>query len=469
MEEHAGVVMLGLGTGGEDVALQLLHAGVDVVGIEPALVGGECPYWACIPSKMMIRAANALQEARRVVGLAGTAHVTPDWAPVARRIREQATGGWDDSTAVARFEGRGGRFVRGRGEITGPRTVAVEGRSFTAERGIVIATGSRPVIPPIPGLEDVDYWTTHDAIAVERLPRSLIVLGGGAVGCELGQVFSRFDVAVTIVEGLDRLLAAEEPEASEVIETAFAAEGIAVRTGAQVVRVEADGRGVAVLLNGGERISADRLLVATGRTANLEGLGLATAGIHVSGRFLPVDDRLRAADGIWAFGDVTGEGMFTSKALYQAAIVAADILGEDPPPADYTTLPRVTFTDPEVGSVGLSEAAARAVGIDVAVTVKDLTATFRGWIHGPGGVGFVKMIADRRSGLLVGATAVGPHGGEVLGMVATAIHAGVPLEVLGRMIFAFPSFHGAVGEAVGAYARGVGRVLDPSGTPMLPV
>ena len=198
--EQVEVIVRGLGTGGEDLALQLAEAGLDVVGIEAQLLGGECAYWACIPSKMMIRAANLLQEARRVEGVAGRAEVTPDWAPVASRIREEASGDWDDSIAVARFEGNGGRFIRGRGRITGPRTVAVDDQSFTATRGIVIATGSRPVIPPIPGLADVEYWTTHDAIKAEELPESMLVLGGGAVGCELGQVFSRFGVEVTIVE-----------------------------------------------------------------------------------------------------------------------------------------------------------------------------------------------------------------------------------------------------------------------------
>ena len=170
MPEQVDVVVLGVGTGGEDLALCLADAGLNVVGIEGSLLGGECPYWACIPSKMMIRAANMLQEARRIDGVAGHAEVTPDWAPIAARIRAEATGDWDDSIAVARFEGKGGRFVQGRGRLVDPRTVAVGDETFTATRGIVIATGSRPFIPPIPGLADVEYWTTNDAIAVERLP-----------------------------------------------------------------------------------------------------------------------------------------------------------------------------------------------------------------------------------------------------------------------------------------------------------
>jgi pyruvate/2-oxoglutarate dehydrogenase complex dihydrolipoamide dehydrogenase (E3) component len=461
MVEQADVVVLGLGTGGEDLALRLLDAGLDVVGIEARLLGGECPYWACIPSKMMIRAANLLEEARRVDGVAGTATVIADWTPVAQRIRAEATGDWDDTIAVGRFEDKGGRFVRGWGRLTGPRTVDVGEESFTARRGIVIATGSTPAIPPVPGLADVPYWTTHDAIQTPELPESLLVLGGGAVGCELGQVFSRFGVGVSIVEGLDRILPGEEPETSAMLADVFAVEGIAVHTGARVERVETRDDRIVAHLESGLALQADRLLVATGRKVVLDGLGLEAAGLDTTGPFLEVDDRLRAAEGIWAMGDVTGKAMFTHVATYQGGIVAADILGEDPPPADYRALPRVTFTDPEIGSVGLTEAAARAAGLDVAVTVKPLAATFRGWLHGPGNAGLIKLVADRSAGVLVGATAAGPHGGEVLGMLSTAVHARVPIADLRRMIYAYPTFHGGVGEALGAYALGIGKVLDP--------
>jgi pyruvate/2-oxoglutarate dehydrogenase complex dihydrolipoamide dehydrogenase (E3) component len=465
MTEQVDVVVLGVGTGGEDLVLCLAEAGLDVVGIEGSLLGGECPYWACIPSKMMIRAANMLQEARRIDGMAGHAEVTPDWAPVAARIRAEATGDWDDTIAVKRFQGKGGRFVRGRGRLVGPRTVTVGDETFTATRGIVIATGSRPFIPPIPGLAEVDFWTTHDAIAVERLPESLTILGGGAVGCELGQVFSRFGVDVSIVEGLDRLLSLEEPEASAVIESVFEAEGIALHLGSRAERIEARGEGVVVLMENGTEITADRLLVATGRTVDMSDLGLEAAGLDASSRFIEVDDRLRAADGIWAIGDVTGKAMFTHVALYQASIVVADVLGLEPTPADYSALPRVTFTDPEIGSVGMTEDEARQAGIDVAVTVKQVPATFRGWIHGPGNEGIIKLIVDRGDGILVGATSMGPHGGEMLSMLATAIHAKVPLTTLQHMIYPYPTFYGGVGETLGAYARGIGKVVDPGATP----
>ncbi len=466
-EQQPDVIVLGLGTGGEDVALRLARAGLDVVGIEPQLVGGECAYWACIPSKMMIRAANLLQEARRVEGMAGGAEVAPDWSPVARRVREEAAGGWDDSIAVARFESAGGSFVRGYGRLTGPRTVAVGDERFTASRGVVIATGSRPLIPPIPGLDEADFWTTHDAIQAEELPASLIVLGGGAVGCELGQVFARFGVAVTIVEGRDRLLPGEEPEASAVLASVFQRDGIEVSLGARAEAVETGDGSISVILEGGERFTADRLLVALGRTVDLSDLGLDAAGLDGTGRFIEIDDRCRAGDGIWAMGDVTGTAMFTHIAVYQAAVVAADILGESRPPAEYRSLPRVTFTDPEVGSVGLSEAEARQHGRDVAVTVKNVPATFRGWLHGAGNDGLIKLVVDRNAGVLVGATSVGPHGGEVLGMLSLAVHAEVPVAAMRSMIYPYPTFHGGVGEALGAYGRGIGPVIDPDFEPLL--
>ena len=460
-ETDLDVIVLGVGTCGEDLSLRLLGAGLSVAGIEAALVGGECAYWACLPSKMMIRAANVLQEARRVNGMAGHAEVNPDWDPVAARVRVEATGGWDDSVAVKRFEGRGGRLVHGRGKLTGPRTVTVGEESFTARRGIVIATGSKPAIPPIPGLAEVDFWTTHDVIEAEKLPKSMIVLGGGTVGCELGQVLARFGVEVTIVEARDRLLPAEEPEASKVVEAAFAAEGIHVHTGEAAQRVESRDELIVVTLAGGAKLVGERLLVATGRMIDLSGLGLESVGLDGTARFIQVDERMRAADGIWAMGDVTGKAMFTHVALHQSAIVAADILGLDHPAARYDAVPRVTFTDPEVGAVGMSEAGARATGLDVVVVVKQLPATFRGWLHVSGG-GIIKLIADRTTGVLVGATAAGPQGGEMLGLLNLAVHARVSLAELRSMIYAFPTFYGGIGEAVGAYGRGLATVIDPA-------
>jgi pyruvate/2-oxoglutarate dehydrogenase complex dihydrolipoamide dehydrogenase (E3) component len=456
---EADIIVLGVGTCGEDLSLQLLDGGLDVTGIEASLVGGECPYWACLPSKMMIRAGNALQEARRVNGMAGDARVSPDWSPVASRVHE-GTGGWDDSTAVKRFESRGGRLVKGRGVFDGPRAVRVGDERYTARRGIVIATGSKPAIPPIPGLSEVDYWTTHHVIQAEELPDSLLVLGGGAVGCELGQLLSRFGVAVTVIEAADRLLPSEEPEASHVVEEAFAREGIQVMTGAEARRVGTRKGLVTVALEGGKELAGEKLLVVTGRKADLEGLGLESAGLDSSAGFVQVDERMRAAEGIWAMGDVTGEAMFTHVALYQSAIIAAGILGKESPPARYDSVPRAIFTDPEVGAVGLTESEARSEGLDAGTVVKKLPATFRGWVHGNGD-GVIKLVVNRETGTLAGATAAGPQAGEMLGFLTLAVHEHIPLKNLRSMIYAFPTFYGGIGEAIGAYGRGLTTVMDP--------
>lgn len=387
------VIVLGVGTSGEDLSLQLLNAGLDVVGIEAALVGGECAYWACLPSKVMIRAADTIQEAYRVSKLAGNVKVTPNWDLVASQVRE-TTGGWDDTAAFNRYEERGGKLVHGHGKLTGPRSVAVGDKTFTARRGIVIATGSKPAIPRIPGLADVDFWTTHDVIQLERLPKSMVVLGAGTVGCELGQVLSRFGVDVTIVEAKDRLLPAEEPEASEGVEAAFTAEGINVNTNATIEQVESRHGKISITLAGGKELTSERLLIASGRTIDLSNLGLESAGLDSIASYNEVDEQMRAAEGIWAMGDVNGKAMFTHVALYQSAIIAADTLGKEYSPARYDAVPRATFTDPEVGAVGMTETEALEKGIDVVTTLKQVPATFRGWLHGADD-GIIKLIVDR--------------------------------------------------------------------------
>lgn len=460
--EEVDVVVLGLGTGGEDLALQLLDAGLEVAGVEPQLVGGECPYWACIPSKMAIRAGNLLAEAHRIDGVAGRAQVVPDWSHVAGRIRQQATGGWDDSAAVARFEARGGRFVRGWGRLSGHRKVTVGDQALTARRGVVVATGSQPAVPPVPGLDGVEYWTTHDAIAVESLPGSLVVLGGGAVGCELGQVFARFGVEVSIVEGRSRLLPNEEPEASRLLESMFRAEGIGLHLGSRVERVGETGGHIRLALDDGTGVSAEKLLVATGRTVDLSQLGFESVGLDPGSRYVEVDDRMRAGDGLWALGDVTGKSLFTHVALHQSAVIAADLLGKETPPIDYEAVPRVTFTDPEIGAVGLSEQQARERGLKVGVATKDVPSSFRGWLHDTDQPGTIKLVIDTETGVLLGATVAAPHGGEVLGLLALAVHQRHTVNTLRSLTYPFPTFYGGVGEALGAYARGTGTVIDPA-------
>ena len=299
-----------------------------------------------------------------------------------------------------------------------------------------------------PGLAGTPYWTNREAIEVEELPDSLIVLGGGAIGLELAQVFARFGVRVSVVESLDRLLAVEEPESSALAETALRADGIQVRTGARASRVGYDGQQFTVTIEGGEELVTQRLLVATGRRASLGDLGLGSVGLDERARFVEVDEWLRAGERLWAVGDVTGRGAFTHVAMYQADIVVRDILGQGGPAADYRALPRVTFTDPEIGAVGLTEAQAREQGIRVATAYTDLTAATRGWIHKVGNEGFIKLVEDADRGVLVGATSAGPTGGEVLGALTVAVHAQVPIGTLRSMIYAYPTFHRAIEAAL---------------------
>ena len=450
MHESVDVVVVGMGVGGEAVGGRLAEAGLAVVGIDARLVGGECPYWGCVPSKMMIRAANALAEARRVPALAGQATVSPDYEPVAARIRAEATDDWDDHVAVERFEAKRGRFERGTARLDGLGCVRVNDMTFMADRGVVLASGTAPTIPPVPGLDRVDYWTNREAIEAKELPASLVVLGGGAVGLELAQAFARFGVAVTVVEAEDRLLPVEEPEAGAIVAAVLRSEGIEVRAGVRARFADPDGADVILGLEDGTLLRAERLLVATGRRADLSALGVGSLGVDDGTPAIAVDERMRVrgAERVWAVGDVTGEGAFTHVAAYQAEIAAADILGEDPLPADYRAVPRVTFTDPEVGSVGLGEAAARAAGIRARVGVAHTPSSARGWIHKLGNEGVIKVVEDAERGVLVGATAVGPHGGEVLGMLTLAVHAAVPTEQLRRMIYAYPTFHRAVEDAL---------------------
>src|SRR5690349_18469452 len=324
MTERVDVVVIGLGPGGEEVAGSLAEAGLSVVAVEERLVGGECPYFACVPSKMMIRAANLLAEARRIDGMAGHAEVTPDWAPVAKRIRDEATDDWDDKVAVDRLVGKGARFVRGSGVLSGMGRVTVGDDTFEASLGVVLATGTSPSIPPIDGLAGTPYWTNRDVVRIEELPASLVVLGGGAVGVELTQVLARFGVRVTLVEAADRLVPLEEPESSTLVREALERDGVDVRVDAKVERV-AFSDGFTIHLHGGSSVAAERLLVATGRTTNLGRLGLDTVGLDPGSKVIDVDERMKAGDKLWAIGDVTGKGAFTHVSMYHAGIVVPAI------------------------------------------------------------------------------------------------------------------------------------------------
>ena len=442
------IVVIGLGPAGEVVGGDLAEAGLNVVGIEGGLVGGECPYWGCVPSKMIIRAANLLAESRRVNGAAGSSTTIADWAPVAARIRAQATDNWDDTVAVDRFVGKGGTFVRGYAKIVAPKTVEVDGVTYKADRGIVVATGTRAAVPPIPGLAETPFWTNHEIMEAKELPESLIVLGGGAIGAELAQAIGRFGVKVSIIEGAERLLPRNEPEAGDVLAEVFEAEGIAVHTGQFASGVAYADELFRVTMPDGMVIEGEKLLVATGRQTFLKELGVEALGFDAGVRFFDVDANQRVIDGVWAVGDIAGDGMFTHLATRQGAVAVADILGNDIEPLNLDALSAVTFTEPEVGAVGLTEAEARESGIPVAIAYKPVGHTARGWLHAEGNEGFIKIVVDTDNDVVVGATSAGPVGGEVLGLLSLAVHAKVPVATLRSMVFAYPTFHKGIEDAL---------------------
>ena len=317
-----------------------------------------------------------------------------------------------------------------------------------AKRGIVIATGTDPAVPPIAGLAGTPFWTNREAVRATEVPASLMVLGGGAIGAELAQVFARFGAQVTVIEAMDRLVSLEEPEASDLLARVFGAQGIGVRTGAAAAEISHDGAAFGVTLAGGERLTAAELLVAAGRRLNLAGAGAGAVGIDEHARAVPTDDRMRAAPGIWALGDITGHGAFTHMSMYHAGIIIADILGTRHHAAEYHAVPRVTFTDPEIGAVGLTEAQAREQGLAVRTGLAQVPSSARGWIHKAGNDGFIKLVADQASGTLAGATSAGPAGGEVLSMLTLAVHARIPVQRLNEMIYAYPTFHRGVADAL---------------------
>lgn len=441
------VIVLGLGPGGEYAAQKLAEAGLSVVGVERDLVGGECPFYGCIPSKMMIRAADLVAEVGHADALAGPASLTPEWSLVSERIRKQATNDWNDESHVTRLSEAGVRIVRGEGRLAGPGRVRVGEDEYVAARGVVLNSGTTPATLPIDGLEATPYWTNREVMRAGELPGSLIVIGGGPIGCELAQVFSRFGSDVTVLEVADRIMAVEEPETSSLIARIFADEGITVRAGVTIDRVDHVDGSFVVRVDGVD-VRTDQLLVAAGRSNNIRDIGLETVGLDPTAKSVETDERMRAAERLWAVGDITGHGAFTHVSMYQGEVAVADILGSRSLEADYRAVARVTFTDPEVGSVGLTEAQAREQGLSVRVGHAQLPESTRGWIHQVGNDGLIKLVADASRGVLVGATAVGPAGGEILGLLALAVHAEVPVATIGRMHFAYPTFHRAIASAL---------------------
>ena len=445
------MVCLGGGVAGEAIAGGLEGSGLSVVVVERELVGGECPYWGCVPSKTLLRSGETLAEAGRARQLAASrVDWDLDFPKVSKRVLWMARD-LDDSRPAAALEATGATLVRGEGKLVDLRTVEVGGESYVARRAVVIANGGTASIPPIPGLDKVDYWTNRQAAVPREHPETLAVLGGGAVGVELAQAFARLGSKVTVIEGGPRFLGLEEPEAGAALRPHLEAEGITIILGDGCIGVEKSGAGVVVKLKSGRTVEAGRLLVATGRRPNFE--AWQASGLAQTERgWLKVDPAtLEAHAGIYGAGDVTGLGGFTHLAYYHGQIVARRIRGEDAK-ADHTAIPRVTFTDPEVASVGITAAAAQERGIDVITASADPAETARGYIHDFHG-GAIKLVGDRGRAVLIGATLVMPRAGECLGELVLAIKTGIPLRVLGDLIHPFPAFNRVLGAVLQDLAK----------------
>jgi pyruvate/2-oxoglutarate dehydrogenase complex dihydrolipoamide dehydrogenase (E3) component len=461
MPQEFDVVCLGGGVAAEALAGGLKGSGLALAVVERELVGGECPYWGCIPSKTLLRSGETLSEAGRARTLAASrVEWTVDFPKVSTRVRWMARD-LDDARPAKALEDTGARLFRGEGTLVDPRTVDVAGERLVARRAVVIANGGTASIPPIPGLDAVEYWTNRQAAIPRELPGSLAILGGGAIGIELGQAFARLGSKVTVIEAGPAFLALEEPEAGAALRPHLEADGIALLIGDPCVGVERRGdsspRGAVTLrLKSGAVVSADRLLVATGRRANAE--AWRGAGIAQTERgWLKVDAAtLEAQPGVFGAGDVTGIGGFTHVAHYHGQVIARRLRGENAT-ADHTAVPRVTYTDPEIASVGLSEAAARAKQIDVVVATADPATSARGYIHDFHD-GAIKLVADRGRGVLIGATLVTPRAGEIVGELVLAIKQGTPLKTLADVIHPFPAFNRVLGGTLDQLAaKAAGR------------
>ena len=444
------VVVLGAGSSGEVVSTTLARQGRRVALVEAFRVGGECPYVACMPSKALLRSAQARHEARALVELAGASRpvVLDDDDSAYRHAaarRDEIAEHRDDAGSAQSVTSAGVVLVRGWGRVVRPGVVQVdvEGEA-PRELGyddLVLSTGSQAIRPPVEGLDDVPTWTSDEALSATERPASLLVMGGGAVGCELAQVHARFGVRVVLVESGPQVAGKEEPSIAALLAQVLRDDGVEVRLDTTVERTEPHDGGARAHLSDGTSVDVERVLVAVGRTPTTDDLGLSVLGVVVgdSGA-VEVDDRCRVVgqQHLWAAGDVTGVAPYTHTANYQAAIVATNLLGGDRR-ANLTAIPRAIYTDPAVASVGMAQDQAREQGVDVITAVMDLGDVARTSTEGAAG-GRLVLTADRERGVLIGAAAIGPHADEWLSEAVLAVRAQVPLEVLADVVHAFPTF-----------------------------